>query len=258
MVFLLAGSEHMKEDHGEYALQELLKVNKNAQDKIILIIVYQLRLLKDAGEGLVASTPTVVCKVKEWMDKNINQLTVVGGGGSSIELEAEDPKSPPLDAISKQSLEQTPIPPIQELPDYCRTGKGSIHIQSILITVNPQLGSHVLSALVTGSPGPLSLMTSPKSSYIIQKLITISPSPQLEPLLTILSQFPQLSLDSSWYRVVQTMLEFSNCDQVALQQQDPSHLGLHQALNLRWPGLRVSTSGERVGRNQYFYQVLCF
>ena len=139
MVFLLAGSEHIKEDHGEYALQELLKVNKNAQDKIILIIVcYQLRLLKDAGEGLVASTPTVVCKVKEWMDKNINQLTVVGGGGSSIELEAEDPKSPPLDAISKQSLEQTPIPPIQELPDYCRTGKGSIHIQSILITVNPQ------------------------------------------------------------------------------------------------------------------------
>lgn len=228
MVFLLAGSEHIKEDHGEYALQELLK----------------LRLLKDAGEGLVASTPTVVCKVKEWMDKNINQLTVVGGGGSSIELEAEDPKSPPLDAISKQSLEQTPIPPIQELPDYCRTGKGSIHIQSILITVNPQLGSHVLSALVTGSPGPLSLMTSPKSSYIIQKLITISPSPQLEPLLTILSQFPQLSLDSSWYRVVQTMLEFSNCDQVALQQQDPSHLGLHQALNLRWPGLRVSTSGD--------------
>ena len=43
------------------------------------------------GDEKKASTPNVVGKVKEWMDKNINQLTL-GRGGSSIEL--EDPSSP--------------------------------------------------------------------------------------------------------------------------------------------------------------------
>jgi len=158
-------------------------------------------------------TPTVVGKVKEWMDKNMNQLTM-GGGGSITELEVEDPMSPPLEATSKQSLEQAPLPPSQELSGYCRTSKGSLHIQSILNSANPQLSSHVFSSLLTGSPGPLSLMTSPKSSYVIQKLITVTPSPQLQPLLTIiLTHFTQLSLDSSGCRVVQSMLEFSSPDQ---------------------------------------------
>merc|ERR1719452_405780 len=110
----------------------------------------------------------------------------MGGEGSSIELEAEDPMSPPLEATSKQSMEQTPLPPNQDLAGYSRTSKGSLHIQSILNTANPQLSSHVLSSLLTGSPGPLSLMTSPKSSYVIQKLIAVTPSPQLQPLLTLI------------------------------------------------------------------------
>merc|ERR1719318_2437237 len=158
-------------------------------------------------------TPTVVGKVKEWMDKNMNQLTL-GGGGSLTELEVEDSMSPPLEATSKQSLEQAPLPPSQDLPGYSRTSKGSLHIQSILNSANHQLSNHVLSSLLTGSPGPLSLMTSPKSSYVIQKLITVTASPQLQPLLTIiLSHFTQLSLDSSGCRVVQSMLEFSSPDQ---------------------------------------------
>merc|ERR1719318_1302679 len=158
-------------------------------------------------------TPTVVGKVKEWMDKNMNQLTM-GGGGSITELEVEDSMSSPLEATSKQSLEQAPLPPSQDLPGYSRTSKGSLHIQSILNSANPQLSSHILSSLLTGSPGPLSLMTSPKSSYVIQKLITVTASPQLQPLLTIiLSHFTQLSLDSSGCRVVQSMLEFSSPDQ---------------------------------------------
>merc|ERR1719318_1201008 len=106
-------------------------------------------------------TPTVVGKVKEWMDKNMNQLTM-GGGGSITELEVEDSMSSPLEATSKQSLERAPLPPSQDLPGYSRTSKGSLHIQSILNSANTQLSSHVLSSLLTGSPGPLSLMTSPK------------------------------------------------------------------------------------------------
>merc|ERR1719318_1903195 len=125
-------------------------------------------------------TPTVVGKVKEWMDRNMNQFS--RGGVSSTDLEVEDPMSPPLESTSKQSLEQTALPPSQDLAGYSRTSRGSLHIQSILNSANPQLSSHVLSSLLTGSPGPLSLMTSPKSSYVIQKLITVTSSPQLQPL----------------------------------------------------------------------------
>merc|ERR1719318_2480996 len=158
-------------------------------------------------------TPAVVGKVKEWMDKNMNQLTM-GGGGSTTEPEVEDSMSPPLESTSKQSLEQTVLPTSQDLAGYSRTSKGSLHIQSILNSANPQLSSHVLSSLLTGSPGPLSLMTSSKSSQVIQKLITVLPTAQLQPLLAIvLANFTQLSLDSAGCRVVQSLLEFSSPDQ---------------------------------------------
>ena len=62
-------------------------------------------------------------------------------------------------------------------------------------------------------------MTSPESSYVIQKLIS-HPSPQLQPLLSIiLAYVTQLSMDSSWYRVVQSMFEFY----MLFKLQDPHH-----------------------------------
>ena len=57
-------------------------------------------------------------------------------------------------------------------------------------------------------------MTSSKSSQVMQKLITVLPHTQLQPLLSIvLANFTQLSLDSAGCRVVQSLLEFSSPDQ---------------------------------------------
>merc|ERR1719427_693205 len=121
--------------------------------------------------------PAVVGKVKEWMDKNLAQFN---HGDVSTGLEVKDSLSLAPDKVSKLSLEQIPLPPSQDLASYSRTSKGSLHIQSVLNSSNPELNSLVLSSLLTSSPGPLSLMTSPKSSYVIQKLIIVLPSPQLQ------------------------------------------------------------------------------
>ena len=87
-------------------------------------------IVRQKGDGACLEkngvTPAVVGKVKEWMDKNMNQLSL--GGVSSTQLEVEDPMSPPLESTSRQSLEQIPIPPSQELAGYSRTSKGSLHI----------------------------------------------------------------------------------------------------------------------------------
>ena len=145
------------------------------------------------------------------MDKNMAQFKPEEG---RIGLEVEDPLSPTPETSSKLSLEQIPLPANQDLAGYSRTSKGSLHIQSVLNSANPEQSTLVLSSLLTSSPGPLSLMTSPKSSYVIQKLITVLPSPQLQPILSvILSNFTHLSMDSSGCRVVQSMLEFSSPDQ---------------------------------------------
>merc|ERR1719508_156457 len=172
-------------------------------------------IVRQKGDGATCEkrgvVPTVVGKVKEWMDKNMTQFKP-GAGRSGLEV--EDPLSPSPDQTSKLSLEQIPLPSIQELAVYSRTSKGSLHIQSVLNSSNPEQSSFVLSSLLTSSPGPLSLMTSPKSSYVIQKLITVLPCSQLQPLLSvILSNFTHLSMDSSGCRVVQSMLEFSSPDQ---------------------------------------------
>merc|ERR1711942_618627 len=128
--------------------------------------------------------------------------------------EVKAPKSPSLESTSKKSLEQIPLPPSHELAAYCRTSKGSLHTQSVLSMNDSDLSIHILSSLLTSDPGPLSLMTSPKSSYVIQKLITVLPSTNLEPLLNIvLGNFTHLSMDSAGCRVVQSLLEFSSPDQ---------------------------------------------
>eukprot|EP00092_Neocalanus_flemingeri_P018265 GFUD01019766.1.p1 GENE.GFUD01019766.1~~GFUD01019766.1.p1 ORF type:complete len:775 (+),score=242.89 GFUD01019766.1:32-2326(+) len=172
------------------------------------------KIVRKKGDGATSEKRLVVPavgKVKEWMDNNMAQLSL--GGGDTNDTEVEDQLSPTLDT-SKHSLEQIPLPPSQDLSAYCKTGKGSLHIQSVLNSSNPEQSNLVLSSFLTGSPSPFSLMTSPKSSYCIQKLITVLPSSQLQPLLSvILSNFTQLSMDSSGCRVVQSMLEFSSPDQ---------------------------------------------
>merc|ERR1719508_29524 len=201
------------------AIVSLLNVRPHSLPVEALNLIDQ-GLMKDSivrqkGDGATCEkkgvVPTVVGKVKEWMDKNMTQFKSVEG---SIGLEVQDQLSPTLDTTSKLSLEQIPLPPCQELAVYSRTNKGSLHIQSVLNSSNPEQCSLVLSSLLTSSPGPLSLITSPKSSYVIQKLITVLPCSQLQPLLFVIhSNFTHLSMDSSGCRVVQSMLEFSSHDQ---------------------------------------------
>ena len=63
----------------------------------------------------------------------------------------------------------------------------------------------------------MSLMTGSKSSYVIQKLISVLPSSELEELTkVILDNFIALSLDKVGCRVVQFLLEFSSSDQQTL------------------------------------------
>ena len=94
-------------------------------------------------------------------------------------------------------MERIPLPTSHELSGYSRTSKGSLHLQSVLNTSDVRLSTNILTSLLSNNPGPLSLMTSPKSSYVFQKLITVLPSPQLQPLLSlVLTYFTQLSLDS--------------------------------------------------------------
>ena len=57
-------------------------------------------------------------------------------------------------------------------------------------------------------------MNGPKSSYVVQKLISVLPSSELEELhQMILDNFTQLSLDKVGCRGVQFLLEFSSAEQ---------------------------------------------
>ena len=71
----------------------------------------------------------------------------------------------------------------------------------------------ILKTLLRHS-GAMSLMTGAKSSYVIQKLISVLPSSELEELhQKILDNLTPLSLDKVGCRVVQFLLEFSSSDQ---------------------------------------------
>merc|ERR1719289_113869 len=167
----------------------------------------------ESREKTVSVPPTVVGKVKDWMDKNMAQLRQ-DVANSCIQDEHKAPKSSSFESTSKHSLEQIPLPPSNELASYSRTSKGSLHIQSVLNINDAELSSHVLSSLLTSDLGPLALMTSPKSSHVIQKLITVLPSSDLKPILNIVvANFTHLSKDSAGCRVVQSLLEFSSPDQ---------------------------------------------
>jgi len=167
---------------------------------------------KGDGQSLEKSVPVssaVVGKVKDWMDKNSAQLKLDVANCSQQE---EVSSSPPLDLSSKKSFELIPLP--QELSSYCRTSKGSLHIQSVLSTDNVELSVHVLSSMLSSNESSLSLMTSSKSSHVIQKLITVLPCTNLQPIFAIVqANFTLLSLDSAGCRVVQTLLEFSSPEQ---------------------------------------------
>jgi len=172
--------------------------------------------LKGGGERRersVSVTPNVGGEVKDIMDKNIAQLRQ-GVANSRHQDECKAPGALTLESTSKQSLEQLPLPPSNELASYSRTSEGSLHIQSVLNINDAELSSHVLSSLITSDLGPLSLMTSPKSSDVIQKLITVLPSTNLKPILNIVvANFTHLSMDSAGCKVVQALLEFSRPDQ---------------------------------------------
>ena len=103
----------------------------------------------------------MVGKVKEWMDKNMEQMNV---GRVRSTLEVEGQVSPPLESTSKHSLEQIPLPLRKDLADYSRTSKGSLHIQSVLNILNQDLSCTVLTSLLTSSIGPFSLMNTPALS----------------------------------------------------------------------------------------------
>ena len=63
----------------------------------------------------------------------------------------------------------------------------------------------------------MSLMTGSKSSYVVQKLISVLPSSELGELhQMILANLLPLSLDKVGCRVVQFLLEFSSSDQQTL------------------------------------------
>eukprot|EP00092_Neocalanus_flemingeri_P041290 GFUD01044962.1.p1 GENE.GFUD01044962.1~~GFUD01044962.1.p1 ORF type:complete len:886 (+),score=254.50 GFUD01044962.1:3-2660(+) len=212
-----AGQAKVASEGVDEAMVSLLSVRPSSLPVEALNLIDQglvsNKIVRKKGDGATSEKRQVVPavgKVKEWMDNNMAQLSLGGGDTNDTEV---DLLSPTLDT-SKHSMEQIPLPPSQDLSAYCKTGKGSLHIQSVLNSSNPKQSNLVLSAFLTGSPGPFSLMTSPKSSYCIQKLITVLPSSQLQPLLSvILSNFTQLSMDSSGCRVVQSMLEFSSPDQ---------------------------------------------
>jgi hypothetical protein len=164
---------------------------------------------RQKGKGTSVETG----KVRERMDVNQNQLSLLV---SSAELGVVDPISPPIESSSKPSLEQVLLPPSRDLTGCCKTSKCSLHIQNILNMINPQLSSHILSYLLRGAFSPLSLMDIFKPNYVngMQKLNTIIPSTQLEPMLFIfVSYCTQLSMDSSGCHLVQSMPEFTRPNQ---------------------------------------------
>ena len=71
----------------------------------------------------------------------------------------------------------------------------------------------ILKTLLRHS-GAMSLMTGSKSSYVVQKLISVLPSSELGELhQMILANLLPLSLDKIGCRVVQFLLEFSSSEQ---------------------------------------------
>ena len=88
-----------------------------------------------------------------------------------------------------------------------KTSKGSLYIKSVLNIDDTELSRQVLSSLLTSDQGPLSLMTSPKSYYVIQKLITVLHSDNLKRVLNIvLVNITHLYMDSTDWRVVKSLL----------------------------------------------------
>ena len=66
----------------------------------------------------------------------------------------------------------------------------------------------ILTSLLDSSPSCLTLMTGTKSTYVVQKLISVLPPALLEPLVShVVSNLRELSLDSSGCHLVQVLLQ---------------------------------------------------
>ena len=88
---------------------------------------------RDQGDGETAdrkdcptAPPSIVGKVKDWMDKNLNSQPVV----------ASPPKLKPA------QLGKLPVGP--RLIEYCKTNPGSLHVQSVLTTSNMELARYLI------------------------------------------------------------------------------------------------------------------
>ena len=152
--------------------------------------------VRQKGDGAVsdrarapASLPSAVGKVKDWFEKNDK---VFAG-----------PKVPDQEEgrAGRVSLGQLPLPPSRQLASYSMTGKGSSHIQAVVDVSKPGLSASVLAALLTGPEDLVALLTCPKSSYVVQKLITVLAPAQLLPLIVeVTANFTALCLDSTGCR----------------------------------------------------------
>jgi len=173
-------------------------------------------MMRETGDGADIETADLlsqaVDKVKSWMERNSNNQDMV------TRLNG-DSNSKVSQLITKK------LPEGSKLVDYCRTRPGSEHVQSVLNTSNVQLARNVLTTLLCHC-NPIVLITGHCTSFVIQKLISVLPSSELDAIHdVILTNFLELSLDKSGCRIVQIMLEFSNESQqrqLTSQLCDPS------------------------------------
>merc|ERR1719376_1239651 len=111
---------------GEEVIVELINVRSPSLPVEALNLIDQglseKNITRQKGDGesrekSVSVPPAVVGKVKDWMDKNIAQLRQ-DVANSCLQDGRKAPNSPSLESTSKQSLEQIPLPPSNELASY--------------------------------------------------------------------------------------------------------------------------------------------
>ena len=101
----------------------------------------------------------------------------------------------------------------------------------------------ILVSLLNSNISCFTLMTGTVSTYVVQELISVLPSDQLEPLENEVSQnFTRLSLDSAGCRVVQALLQSSSPQ----HQQTLATLLSHQKVLL---ALAADTNGTFVAQD---------
>jgi hypothetical protein len=110
----------------------------------------------------------------------------------------------PLKTSSRNSLEDLQ----EDLLVYMKTEQGSLHIQS-LISASLEEAEHLLKTLLKKPQCMLQLVTNPRSSQVIQKLVSLLPSPLLTPLHDlILHNLSSIATNPAGCYVVQSFLQY--------------------------------------------------